>query len=1074
MKKAIHHLRQAGHHARRAGRHLSKATVVALEISGALAFFLFFVWLGLLWRLAQGPIELGDFVKTHLESAFHDQLPDFTFTVSRAQLIWGGKFKPFEFEVQDVNIARMDKTPVFALDRLRVQLSKRNLVFGRVVPRLVHLYGPELRVVRQEDGSFSLNVGEGGAGVVQGAPAPAAADTQDRAALVRGMLRQLQQGSGLGILDGLHEIDVSDASVRYEDRIENVSYVSTGSEITIERGDAGIVASAKIALKMGETQQAALQATVAYGWDARRTTARVDFTGVNPSLLAQQSDKLTQLRDINMPMSGSINLDLDPDFRPAALRFALDTDGGTFNMIGLYPAPVAIKHFYAKGNYDAPTGTGAIEQLTADIGGPQVQGKAQMSLENGVRVAKVSAELDNMPLDKVAAYWPPLLTPDPRWWVTTHLSKGTATKATLELEAAYDPANAASPVALRKLSGKIDYTGIKVDYFPPLAPVKDVTGSATYDAKSFNLDITGGKLDDMAVTKSAIHVTDLDKTGTDEHCKIDIAVALNGPLKTALKVLDAPPLKYPEMLGIKTSGIEGKSDVNVSFAFPIHHGLTLGEVKVKADAKLKDVEIPDMVAGLAVTGGPMDLTVDNTGLRVKGEGKLAGSALQFDWMKSFAPKAPVSNKVTATLPIDAATLLKFGLPKDFAPQGTMPATLTYAAAPDKTAKLELQGDLKTLAFAVPQAGYEKKAGVPGSVSLNVALKDGKPLRLSALDLKGPGAEVKGDADFAPGGTIKKASFQKLVLGSTDAALQVEGLGKDGYDIHVTGRQLDASPLFSDQAHANSDAEAAKPVTPMRVSLTVGRLVTGKDKALDNAKASFARNAWGRLDNLRLDALAGGKPLSVQYAPQGSGHALLFQADNAGQALMALGISNSIRGGRLTVYGQPRKQDGGPRDMAGMATLENFKLNDAPVLAKLLNAMSLSGMISLLNGEGLSFKKARVNFSWTDRGEPLQSQNQRMLKLSDGQTSGSSLGLTFEGNIDEWHNVYDLKGTIIPISDINKMLSIIPIIGTVLTGGGEGVIAATYTIKGPKDKPDVMVNPLSVLAPGILRKLFFEH
>ena len=68
---------------------------------------------------------------------------------------------------------------------------------------------------------------------------------------------------------------------------------------------------------------------------------------------------------------------------------------------------------------------------------------------------------------------------------------------------------------------------------------------------------------------------------------------------------------------------------------------------------------------------------------------------------------------------------------------------------------------------------------------------------------------------------------------------------------------------------------------------------------------------------------------------------------------------------------------------------------------------------------------------------------------------------------------DLDGTIIPISGINNVLSGIPLVGDILTGGGSGILAATYTIKGPKSKPEVFVNPLSVLAPGILRKIFFE-
>jgi hypothetical protein len=358
--------------------------------------------------------------------------------------------------------------------------------------------------------------------------------------------------------------------------------------------------------------------------------------------------------------------------------------------------------------------------------------------------------------------------------------------------------------------------------------------------------------------------------------------------------------------------------------------------------------------------------------------------------------------------------------------------------------------------------------------MTMLLKDNKLVRVQGLDLRAGGAIAKGDIDFLPGGGVKKVLFRQLQLGSTDVSLEATTLGKEGYDLRVTGRTLDASSLFKDDGHVNTDAEAAKPVTPLRANITVGRVLTVKDKQLDNVRVTLSRNMWGRLDQLQVDAVAGSKPLSLQWQPVAGGHSLKFEADNAGQALSALNISSSIRNGKLTVVGQPRKQGGGPRDLAGNATLENFKLNDAPVLAKLLNALSLSGIVSLLNGEGLTFKKAHVNFTWTDRGQPQQTQNVRLLHLGDGQTSGASLGLTFEGNIDQWHNTYDMKGTIIPVSDINKLFSIIPIIGPVLTANGEGLIAATYTITGPKSQPEVMVNPLSVLAPGILRKVFFEN
>jgi hypothetical protein len=59
--------------------------------------------------------------------------------------------------------------------------------------------------------------------------------------------------------------------------------------------------------------------------------------------------------------------------------------------------------------------------------------------------------------------------------------------------------------------------------------------------------------------------------------------------------------------------------------------------------------------------------------------------------------------------------------------------------------------------------------------------------------------------------------------------------------------------------------------------------------------------------------------------------------------------------------------------------------------------------------------------------------------------------------------------------VNKAIGSIPLIGDVLTGGTGALIAATYKMKGRGGKdPEVSVNPLSVLTPGILRRILFEE
>jgi len=55
--------------------------------------------------------------------------------------------------------------------------------------------------------------------------------------------------------------------------------------------------------------------------------------------------------------------------------------------------------------------------------------------------------------------------------------------------------------------------------------------------------------------------------------------------------------------------------------------------------------------------------------------------------------------------------------------------------------------------------------------------------------------------------------------------------------------------------------------------------------------------------------------------------------------------------------------------------------------------------------------------------------------------------------------------------INSLLGQIPILGTILTGEkGGGIFAASYKVRGPVEKPEMSVNPLSALAPGFLRNL----
>ncbi|MDP1639922.1 MAG: DUF3971 domain-containing protein, partial [Hyphomicrobium sp.] len=89
-----------------------------------------------------------------------------------------------------------------------------------------------------------------------------------------------------------------------------------------------------------------------------------------------------------------------------------------------------------------------------------------------------------------------------------------------------------------------------------------------------------------------------------------------------------------------------------------------------------------------------------------------------------------------------------------------------------------------------------------------------------------------------------------------------------------------------------------------------------------------------------------------------------------------------------------------------------------------------------------------------------------------QLRGPMLGASIRGKVDFKMRRVNLGGTYVPLQGLNSALCEIPLFGQILTGPKcEGISGMTFAIQGPMDRPEVIVNPLSMLAPGIFRDIF---
>ena len=113
-------------------------------------------------------------------------------------------------------------------------------------------------------------------------------------------------------------------------------------------------------------------------------------------------------------------------------------------------------------------------------------------------------------------------------------------------------------------------------------------------------------------------------------------------------------------------------------------------------------------------------------------------------------------------------------------------------------------------------------------------------------------------------------------------------------------------------------------------------------------------------------------------------------------------------------------------------------------------------------DGLSFTKLTLPFT-TDA---------KFIRIGDSLLKGIELGASAEGLIRKADGAVDITGTIIPAYGINAAVGNIPLFGEILTGGkGQGIFGLTFALGGSMANPKIQFNPLSAIAPGILRKIF---
>ena len=122
---------------------------------------------------------------------------------------------------------------------------------------------------------------------------------------------------------------------------------------------------------------------------------------------------------------------------------------------------------------------------------------------------------------------------------------------------------------------------------------------------------------------------------------------------------------------------------------------------------------------------------------------------------------------------------------------------------------------------------------------------------------------------------------------------------------------------------------------------------------------------------------------------------------------------------------------------------------------MLNIVSVVGVIDQLTGDGINMGEVEARFRITPTG----------LTLTEGVALGPSLGLSLQGSYDLASRQLAMDGVLSPLNAVNSVF------GAIFSPRREGLFGFAYTLTGPAQAPQVDVQPLSILTPGVFREIF---
>lgn len=660
--------------------------------------------------------------------------------------------------------------------------------------------------------------------------------------------------------------------------------------------------------------------------------------------------------------------------------------------------------------------------------------------------------------DDLKRLWPYFLATEAREWFVENVTGGRIDEAKMRFN--FPVGTIGKPGEDRRIPQGgvlIEGTAKNVELVPlPGFPIIEIDGTTSVSVKDHHMvmgfDTAVVRDDSGEVTIENAAYLNRDN-GAKEQI-FEISGQLKGAVGTLVAIANKEPLNLLKDFDVeyRPEDLDGVADVQVIATVSQDEGGKPKGLDYTLNGSVQDFASKFPIEGHVVSDGTVQFTASQAGYRVAGRANIDGLGADI-LVEAEDDAAPV---ITASATLTEKDRKALGLDLSQFVEGP----LRIVGRPSGET-IQLAVDLTDARVKFAELGINKKPGVKGQVNATLLL-DGDLVDAQTVDMRFDKVRVAGALQYDLKDGLLSANIVDLVLNEGDRASVSMKPIEGGFAVEVIGEQLDLKPMLKrflgldEQASSKATSNAENQIIDIKVKL---------DRALGFYKTTaFGMDAHLRFkgaDFIRVDvqtSLGNSKVVSIATNPVSKGRLMSAATNDLGTLLRFIGMYSQLLNGEGSLV---LNIQNAPWQVSGEFALNEFSIVDEDKVAQVMG--------NHRDSRALIQRENRVNFK---RGEAKFVGSDGVITISDGALDGGTIGGTLRGNILTKTRQYDLVGTYIPLFGLNNIFQKLPLLGKLLGGrDGEGLIGVTFAIRGDLDNPKFSINPASILAPGVFRRIF---